>query len=69
MSSQVLTVDADTRIMDHKNRETFAELREAVTFYALNGNKFAVENIVREMASRKGMPAAEMAAAIRRGEY
>ena len=49
--------------------QTFRELREALTFYAVERNLYAVEHIVKEMAARRRVTGAEMAAAIKRGEF
>ena len=50
-------------------KQTFEELQKALAFYAFAGNKYTVENIVKQMASRRGMTFAGMRAAINRGEF
>ncbi len=50
-------------------KQTFVELRKALSFYAIEGNRYAVENIVREMASRRNTTAPKMASAVKRGEF
>ena len=50
-------------------KQTLQELQAALTFYAVEGNRYAAENIVKQMGSRRGMTGAEMAAAIKRGEF
>ncbi len=48
--------------------KTYEELISALGTYAIHGNTFAVKNVVREMASRRGLSATKMAVKIRRGE-
>lgn len=48
--------------------QTFADLVQELIEVSEEGNRFAVKNVIREMASRRGCTSQEMAAAIIRGE-
>ncbi len=45
--------------------QSFMELIRALTFYAVEKNRYAVKRVVNEMASRQGISASEMASEIR----